>query len=173
MACKSQGATRLLTCISSRWVVGHTMGGNLGPKVVGRLFNCGHRLEAGAAFSVLLSIAEASLASHSQPSLLRVETESKFWVELRPGRYQQQKCPMAKHRQRRSVEPGSVSWSLFLAESLNHCCLSFWWNFLDQWSVSKFFCDAAIKTFWAKQIEPTVWITFISGFEKEELKMYW
>ena len=44
-------------------------------------------------------------------------------VELRPGRYQQQKCPMAKHRQRRSVEPGSVSWSLFLAESLNHCCL--------------------------------------------------
>ena len=84
MACKSQGATCLLTCISSRWVVGHTMGGNLGPKVVGRLFNCGHRLEAGAAFSVLLSIAEASLASHSpgrQPSLPRVETESKFWVE--------------------------------------------------------------------------------------------
>ena len=130
MACKGLGATRLLTCISSRWVVGDKMGGNLGPKVVGRLFNCGHRLEAGAAFSVLLSIAEASLASHSpgrQPSLLPVETESKFWaqrgVELRPGRYQQQKCPMAKHRQRRSVEPGSASWSLFLAESLNHCCL--------------------------------------------------
>ena len=75
---KGEGATRLLTCISSRWVVGDKMGGNLGPKVVGRVFNCGHRLEAGAAFSVLLSIAEASLASHSQPSLLRVETESKF-----------------------------------------------------------------------------------------------
>ena len=77
MACKGQGATRLLTCISSS----HTMGGNLGPKVVGRVFNCGHRLEAGAAFSVLLSIAEASLASHSpgrQPSLLLLETESKF-----------------------------------------------------------------------------------------------
>ena len=163
--------------MGSRWQNGRL----LGPKVVGRLFNCGHRLEAGAAFSVLLSIAEASLASHTPTIssagwdrikvLSGVEAGAVSAAKVSDGKTSA--AAFSRTRQRELIVVfGGITESLLPDNETTAAWVfggMFWIS--DQWA--SFFCVAAIGTFWAKQIEPTVWITFISGFEMEELKMYW